>query len=360
MHEGHHARGPVGSACNALAFMAVAVLCAWATYKLAVLPGPGPYFATMQTAPSASTAADSRPRPEPHFEQVTTRSLPPASTAAGSRLHPATSFKPVNTASPTAQAPPRATVPPTVALPHYSLARLKRCPSKQMFYRAPPPPPSFPPLGTVDSRVTHLWFLYLVQGVEPHEDPHLVAEMPRRHIVWLTYKELPAIKGVEVIYRPNTTWTTGRNQHLEYALEWARSNRIVFEYAVFLDEDVLLQLRSRIDGVDNPWDVWESFLLEQRPVDGFVYWHSRLETDNTCLDFSRCPGLTYADGCIAAVHRSAIGTPILPYSSLLVSVVDPRLRHLAEVEKVLSPDESALFQLCPRRTNKNRTTTHGG
>ena len=131
------------------------------------------------------------------------------------------------------------------------------------------------------------------------------------------YKETtPSLAHVEYLYTPSSTWNTGRN--LLFITAMNKSAKYL--YYIFMDDDIILKLDS---GDENPWRVFETFLLEIEPAVGVVDInpHGKLRRVYKGREQQQCSinestdylPIAHFDAALNAFHYKAV-QHILPYT----------------------------------------------
>ncbi|XP_013380357.1 uncharacterized protein LOC106151544 isoform X2 [Lingula anatina] len=160
-------------------------------------------------------------------------------------------------------------------------------------------------------------FVYLVNAKTRTEVTGLKADKDR-DVFWLTFKVGDKTGNVNA---PNSTWSSGRNMILDYAIEQAKKRGDGgYLYYIFLDNDVILQNRSEPHVNWKPWsemkadpyERFEDFLLEFEPAVGYGRYaepyrqhHELDKPTNIGWDF---------DACFNAFHRDTLSF-LLPYET---------------------------------------------
>ncbi|XP_013380326.1 uncharacterized protein LOC106151544 isoform X1 [Lingula anatina] len=160
-------------------------------------------------------------------------------------------------------------------------------------------------------------FVYLVNAKTRTEVTGLKADKDR-DVFWLTFKVGDKTGNVNA---PNSTWSSGRNMILDYAIEQAKKRGDGgYLYYIFLDNDVILRTRSEPHVNWKPWsemkadpyERFEDFLLEFEPAVGYGRYaepyrqhHELDKPTNIGWDF---------DACFNAFHRDTLSF-LLPYET---------------------------------------------
>lgn len=136
-------------------------------------------------------------------------------------------------------------------------------------------------------------------------------------IILFFKQEVPSRKNS--IFRPNTSWSQGRNILLKEAFKTQKK----YEYYVFMDDDIrIFNKSSNEDGIQ----LYKEMLLEYRPAIGFpdYFWHlqggsenKRFNTKQTRKSDMNSP--MFFDACVNAFHESII-KEILPYQEKFDSI----------------------------------------
>jgi hypothetical protein len=136
-------------------------------------------------------------------------------------------------------------------------------------------------------------FLYLTQTAGELPENYQDIPGPESDLIYLTYKE----KRKNAIFRPNTTWTEGRNIILAHARTLPSS----YEYYIFLDDDVKFLIGD--------WRKFEGLLKRYRPAIGVPLWWDLFG------DCSLPVRTIYSfDAVVNAFHRDLVDDEIvLPY-----------------------------------------------
>lgn len=154
-------------------------------------------------------------------------------------------------------------------------------------------------------------FVYLFQV--PRDLPPSLEEAASADsdIVFLSWQEKSA--DPRSIHYPSSSWTQGRNRLLKEVMGRP------YHYFIIGDGDVRLELtrlgRAARPSEQNPWRVFERFLIEREPAIGCTSydWHlvggARDESEE-------CQTLRYFDAMLNAFHHEALPV-LLPYCDLL-------------------------------------------
>ncbi|XP_064630400.1 uncharacterized protein LOC135489132 [Lineus longissimus] len=163
---------------------------------------------------------------------------------------------------------------------------------------------TFPPVRVAKD------FVYLIQGPIISIHPGLVSNS-NRDVLWLTYKT-----DSGDLYRPDSTWTTGRNLQLEHAVErGSRMSKKGYQYFIFLDDDVTVSFRYKnrrwkgkggCDG-DDVWICFEEFLLAHEPAVSYPSYRYHHINEMLLVNLNY-----YFDSCAIAYHRDTLSF-LLPY-----------------------------------------------
>eukprot|EP00117_Sycon_ciliatum_P015901 scpid67192/ scgid15569/ len=113
-------------------------------------------------------------------------------------------------------------------------------------------------------------------------------------------------------YFPNSTWATGRNHHLQLTRHVEVNQGWKFEFLVFADEDVYLDVRElghfnvkiKRDNDDFAFRRFYDLLLRDRPLIASVSYPS--EPIHGANDNVTCVQRCHFDNMIVAVHRTAV------------------------------------------------------
>jgi hypothetical protein len=150
-------------------------------------------------------------------------------------------------------------------------------------------------------------FVYMIQSSEPTVEARL-APNPDRDVLYLCYKNkkegcnTSAVPVDDVIVQPGS-WGEGRNALLEFAMERGKEMRgdVGYIYYIFMDDDL-----PRMAGGEDPWSLYEQWLLETRPAVGY----------NIAMDWERATAPFNVDAIENAFHRNTLGS-LLPYDPSL-------------------------------------------
>ncbi|XP_064629812.1 uncharacterized protein LOC135488835 [Lineus longissimus] len=167
---------------------------------------------------------------------------------------------------------------------------------------------TFPPVKVAKD------YVYLIQGASVRMLDQLVSNS-NRDVLWLTY----ATESGD-LYRPNSTWTSGRNFLLEHAVErGSRMSKKGFNYFIFLDDDTTLSFsyngtRWNSEGRCNSdvvWTCFEQFLGANEPAISYphyiTYGHFYDEKSLVNLNY-------HFDAMTVAFHRDTLSF-LMPYST---------------------------------------------
>ena len=113
-------------------------------------------------------------------------------------------------------------------------------------------------------------FCYLIQS--PDYIPDYVEQLNNKHRVAhiLTFKKPINYKRNIFIPAEKCTWTDGRN---ELAKSVKDKDHL---YYIFMDDDIKLSIDERFGNKeDNPWDVFEKFLVDYEPAVGCAHWQKQ-------------------------------------------------------------------------------------
>lgn len=122
------------------------------------------------------------------------------------------------------------------------------------------------------------------------------------------------------IYRPNTSWSQGRNMLLEEAYKTQKK----YEYYIFMDDDarIVVKNSNMKDGLQK----FKETLLQNRPAIGFpdYFWHLRDTSEHNRFSTQEIRSKSFNspmffDACINAFHSSII-KEILPYQDKFDSI----------------------------------------
>ena len=152
-------------------------------------------------------------------------------------------------------------------------------------------------------------YVYLIQSSSPTVNSRLMPTSDR-DVLYACFHKNCSHLGVpleDVTLALNTSWCTGRNALLDFALKKCRDNVMSggkgYEYFIFLDDD----MTDQISGAD-PWTMFESFLHSTQPGVGYflhgMWWQgdpSKTELQNFNVDAN-----------VNAFHRTTLGA-LLPY-----------------------------------------------
>ncbi|XP_064650525.1 uncharacterized protein LOC135502017 [Lineus longissimus] len=169
---------------------------------------------------------------------------------------------------------------------------------------------TFPPVKVAKD------FVYLIQGTSVTILDQLVSNSDR-DVLWLTYK---TDSGTNYLYRQNSTWTTGRNLLLEYAVErGGRMSKKGYKYFIFLDDDVKISFTyngRRWNGegcckTNDPWRCFEQFLSAHEPAVSYPHHIA----SHVFFNEKALVNLNYnVDAMMVAYHRDTLSF-LMPYST---------------------------------------------
>ncbi|XP_064630564.1 uncharacterized protein LOC135489234 [Lineus longissimus] len=167
---------------------------------------------------------------------------------------------------------------------------------------------TFPPVKVAKD------YVYLIQGASVTMLDQLVSNS-NRDVLWLTYETESGD-----LYRPNSTWTSGRNLQLEHAVErGSRMSEKGYKYFIFLDDDAKLSFntngrRWKDEGGCNSdvvWTCFEQFLGAHEPAVSYPFYTytGHFYDKNSMVNTNY-----HIDPMMVAFHRDTLSF-LLPYST---------------------------------------------
>jgi len=148
-------------------------------------------------------------------------------------------------------------------------------------------------------------FVYVTQN-EFNPNPQYSSQIvnDQSDLVTLTYKK-PSLQP-NTIFRPNTSWASGRNELFYEVIRRENEQGWQYKYIIFVDGDLFLSCK-----IQNCWRLLENFLLEYEPALGSINYGA----------YGNAPVSTayYTEPYLTAIHVEARNT-LLPYDTFKDSV----------------------------------------
>ncbi len=145
-------------------------------------------------------------------------------------------------------------------------------------------------------------FLYLVQTAGDLPEKLVELQSTDSDVRFLSWQKQSS--DPRSLFYPDSSWTQGRNRLLREAPGTG------YCYYVFLDDDILLEAVGGDSG-QNPWRLFEEFLLDYEPAIGMVRYSWQL-TGGWDDPAKPVQSLRFFDALLNAFHREAL-LSLLPY-----------------------------------------------